>query len=57
MKTDRNYKMTKLTKIMLLNIEDKHYRGVVARLFAEAENHSVVSRRKMSIKVVDTDEE
>lgn len=57
MKTDKNYKMTKLTKIMLLNIEDPHYRGVVSNLFQMAENHFSVSRKKMSIKVVDNDEE
>ena len=53
MKTDKNYKMAKLTKIMLINIHDTHHRGVVGKLFQEAESHSATSRKKMTIKVVD----
>ena len=55
--TDKNYKMNKLTKIMLASIVDSNYRGVVSSLFKEAEYHAEHARKKMSIKVTDTDKD
>lgn len=56
MKLDRNYKMDKLTKIMLSNIHDDTHRGLTRKLFAEAETSYASNKKRMSVKhVVNTD--
>ena len=55
MKLDRNYKMNKLTKIMLSNIHDDAHRTLTCKLFCEAENVFANNKKRMSVKhVVDT---
>jgi len=56
MKPDQNYKMSKTTKIFLESIHDREKRSINKKLFCEAEYHSYNARRKMSIKVVDTED-
>jgi len=60
MKLDKNYKMSKPTKTLLNSIHDESDRATMKTLLCEAENHSVLSRKKMQVKVVeqekDTDE-
>ena len=56
MNPDRNYKMNKLTKIMLSNIQDDAHRGLTRKLFAEAETSYAYNKKRMSVKhVVNTD--
>jgi arsenate reductase-like glutaredoxin family protein len=56
MKLDKNYKMDKLTKIMLSNILDQSHRALTRKLFAEAETSYANNKKKMSVKhVVNTD--
>lgn len=40
MKTDKNYRMTKPTKMILSNIIDPHERGRWKRLMIDAEAHA-----------------
>jgi hypothetical protein len=55
MKFDRNYKMNKLTKIMLSNIQDDAHRGLTRKLFCEAESSYANNKKRMSVKhVADT---
>ena len=56
MNPDRNYKMNKLTKIMLSNIHDDAHRGLTRKLFCEAEISYAYNKKRMSVKhVVNTD--
>lgn len=59
MKLDKTYKMSKPTKTYLnclrLNLNDETYFSHKS-LFSEAEQSFEISRRKMSVKIVDTDE-
>ena len=56
MKFDRNYKMNKLTKIMLSNIYDQSHRALTRKLFCEAETSYEYNKKRMSVKhVVNTD--
>lgn len=56
MKFDRNYKMNKLTKIMLSNIQDDVHRALTRKLFCEAETSYEYNKKRMSVKhVVNTD--
>lgn len=57
MKPDQNYKMSKMTKIFLESLPDREQRSINKKLFCEAEYHSYSARRKMSIKVVDTEDD
>jgi hypothetical protein len=57
MTSDKNYRMTKLTKIMLSNILDDTLRSTYKKLFVSAEYQSAHLRKKMSVKVVETDDE
>jgi hypothetical protein len=52
MKFDRNYKMNKLTKIMLSTIFDESHRALTRKLFAEAETDFFKNKKKMSVKHV-----
>jgi len=55
MRFDKNFKMHKLTKIMLSNIHDDTERSVVRKLFCEAEYSYAGNKKKMAVKhVVDT---
>jgi hypothetical protein len=53
--TDRNYKMSKWLKTMLRTMPDVEMRPIYKNLFKEAESHSANVKRKMSIKIVDTE--
>ena len=56
MKFDGNYKMNKLTKIMLSNIQDDVHRALTRKLFCEAETSYEYNKKRMSVKhVVNTD--
>jgi hypothetical protein len=56
MNPDRNYKMDKLTKIMLSNILDQSHRTLTRKLFCEAESSYAHNKKRMSVKhVVNTD--
>jgi len=56
MNPDRNYKMDKLTKIMLSNILDQSHRALTRKLFCEAESSYAYNKKRMSVKhVVNTD--
>lgn len=55
---DKNYRMSKPVKTylnMILNDPDK--KAAHKSLFVEAESHAENSRRKMSVKVLDTNDE
>lgn len=52
---DKNYRMSKPLKTMLFTMHDPVQRTEYKKLFMEAENHSVIMRRKMSIKVIDVE--
>lgn len=54
---DKNYRMSKPLKTMLFAMHDPAQRTEYKKMFMEAENHSVHVRRKMSIKIVDTEDE
>ena len=53
MKLDRNYKMTKLTKIMLGGEHDESHKATMRSLFTEAEYAYSNNKRKMSVKHVE----
>jgi len=56
MNPDRNYKMNKLTKIMLSNIHDQSHRALTRKLFCEAETSYEYNKKRMPVKhVVNTD--
>jgi len=56
MNPDRNYKMDKMTKIMLSNIHDQSHRALTRKLFCEAETSYEYNKKRMSVKhVVNTD--
>jgi len=56
MNSDRNYKMDKMTKIMLSNIHDQSHRALTRKLFCEAETSYEYNKKRMSVKhVVNTD--
>lgn len=57
MKLDKNYKMSKPTKILLNSIHDDQDRSVMKSLLCEAESHSMHARKKMQVKVVEQDTE
>ena len=57
MKLDKNYKMSKPTKVFLSSIIDETDRSTMKTLLCEAESHSVVARKKMQVKVVEQDTE
>ena len=48
--TDKNYRMDKMTKIMLASIQDDEYRGTFKNLFKDAESHATHARKKMAVK-------
>lgn len=55
---DKNYRMSKPVKTylnMIFNDPDK--KSEHKKLFVEAESHAEISRRKMSVKVLDTNDE
>jgi len=52
MNPDRNYKMDKLTKIMLSNIHDQSHRALTRKLFCEAETSYEYNKKRMSVKHV-----
>ena len=50
MNPDRNYKMDKMTKIMLSNIHDQSHRALTRKLFCEAETSYEYNKKRMSVK-------
>jgi hypothetical protein len=54
---DKNYRMSKPLKTMLYTMEDTNLRATYKKLFMEAENHYSTNRKKMSIKILDTETE
>jgi hypothetical protein len=55
MKLDKNYKMNKMTKILIAMMPDQTHRSVMKKAFAEAEQHASNSKKKMSVKHVATE--
>ena len=54
--TDKNYRMSKSLKTMLWSMVKDADRPVYRKLFAESEQHASTVRKKMSIKVVDVED-
>ena len=50
MKLDKNYKMNKMTKILIAMMPDQTHRSVMKKAFAEAEQHASNAKKKMSVK-------
>lgn len=57
MKLDRNFKMNKMTKVMLTLMPDQTHYSFLKKAFAEAEQHASSAKKKMSVKHVTTDTE
>jgi hypothetical protein len=57
MKTDKFFKMSKSTKILLANIQDASHKSVCSKLFTEAEYQASHSKKKMLVKHVETEPE
>jgi len=57
MKYDKNYKMNKMTKIMLSLMPDQSSYSLVKKAFIEAEQHAFNSKKKMSVKHIPSDTE
>lgn len=54
---DKNYRMSKPIKTMLDLMIDPEQRTTYKKMFMEAENQYVTNRKKMSVKVVEVDDQ